>query len=74
MRKNTTNIEFVTELMDFSTQGALMQMYVLTALEYYSGEIKDCTEEQWNTNMISLPAWKRCADEFLAEYKKRCKS
>ena len=68
-----TNIEFITELMDFPRSGPLMQGFVMTALEKYALRSKSITEEEWGQSMISLPAWKMCANEILEKLDERYK-
>jgi len=63
MSKPETNIEFVTRLMDFSQQGALMQMFIITAIEKYGAIIEAADESEWNTDFINFGAWQRCAIE-----------
>jgi len=59
-----TNIEFLNNLMEYSKTGALMQLFVMTAIEKYGAMIEACDEEDWNTNFISLEGWKCCAVEI----------
>jgi hypothetical protein len=64
-----TNVEFVVELMEFSEQGALMQMFVMTALEKYA---QAALQERLPEDFFIHPdAWQRCATEVLEKVEKR---
>lgn len=64
MAKRKTNVQVVTHLMNYSAQGALMQGFILNAMEKYSKEV--IASEPWSDNsMISFAAWKACAEEVL---------
>ena len=71
MSKRKTNVEFVTELMEFSNHGALMQAFVITAIQEYA--------ETWavqrlsDGGMISPNQWQACAEEVLAKLEEHYK-
>jgi len=67
-RRFESNIEFLTRVMDFSKYGALMQAFVIEAVNRYAEEMKDA--EIPENHFISPKAWKGCAKEFLEEFKK----
>ena len=58
-----TNTEFVTELMEHSDHGVLMQAFVLEALDNYSKQFVGKTKAPagW-PNWISFDAWSGCAN------------
>jgi len=63
-----TNVEFVTRMMEFSRQGALMQAFVLTAIERYAALVKVMPQDQrdgMNRSMLPYDPWARCADEAI---------
>lgn len=60
-----TNIEAVTQLMDFSQHGALMQGFVLQAIEQYAQQVLANKDQISDTGMISKQAWVGCAQEAL---------
>lgn len=71
MPKQKTNEEFVRDVMMFSRRGALIQPFVLQALqvfstlvieEYESGEL---AEKMKCNGFISVDAWADCAREIL---------
>lgn len=66
MAKEKTNVQFLTHLMNYSQQGALMQAFVMTALEAYAKEV--VATEPWDDkkSMVRHESWKKCADEVLA--------
>ena len=67
MKKPQTNTQFINHLMNYSQQGALIQAFVLTALEKYAESIKTLPPEGWTTEMISFDGWQRCAEETLTK-------
>ena len=58
-----TNVEFVTDLMQFSAHGALIQVFVLQALDVYSQRVAAATPEALDTTLVSGHAWHGCAVE-----------
>lgn len=62
-RRAQTNVEFVTELMEFSAHGALIQAFVLQALQQYANRVAATTPEALNTPLVSGHAWHGCALE-----------
>jgi len=71
MKQPETNIEFITRIMDFSKNGALMQPYILEALRIYSERIKDADLSSMDNGMICPDAWRSCAVEALKELEER---
>ncbi len=71
MKKRETNIEFITRLMDFSNQGALMQMFILQAVIYYSQKVEETDVSVFENTLVNGEAWKRCATECLREIEER---
>lgn len=61
-----TNTQLVCELMDHSEGGAMMQLFVLTAIERYAGEVTSKAKrvrESFRDSIIAPEAWIRCAEE-----------
>ena len=63
--KIKSNTQFVTDLMEHSEHGALMQAFVIEALENYSRQFVTMKQEpkgwpQW----INFQAWCGCAGEM----------
>lgn len=58
-----TNIEFVSDLMAYSAHGALIQAFVLQALEQYATRVAAATPEALDTPLVSGRAWHGCALE-----------
>lgn len=58
-----TNVEFLAHLMNFSRNGALMQMLVITALEKYAERVVKAPPMEHG--LIDGEAWKRTAQEAL---------
>ena len=71
MRKPPTNVEFVTELMEFSAHGALIQAFVMQALEQYAKRVAAMTPEALDTPMVSGHAWHGCAVEVRDKLARR---
>jgi hypothetical protein len=65
--KNKTNTEFVTELMEYSKHGALMQLFIIDALIKHSDRVVEHEAEVlqvMENSMIHGPAWVGCAKEL----------
>ena len=58
-----TNTEFVTELMEFSQTGPLMQVFVMTAIQRYAEAA--INKKLPNDGLIPPKAWDACAQEVL---------
>ncbi|MDP9881100.1 hypothetical protein J2W25_005172 [Variovorax boronicumulans] len=67
----STNVEFVTELMEFSDHGALIQAFVMQALEQYARRVAAMDPEALDTPMVSGHAWHGCALEVLQKLEQR---
>ncbi len=63
MSPSQTNVEFVTDLMEFSAHGALIQAFVMQALDQYSKRVAAATPEELDTGLVSGHAWHGCAIE-----------
>lgn len=61
--RRKTNTQFIKHLMDFSNNGALMQAFVLTAIEKYSDAVAKADPDELNNGFISGNAWIACAKE-----------
>jgi hypothetical protein len=69
--KRPTNVEFVTELMEFSNKGPIIQAYVLEALRLYSESVVANQEQIPEDGFISRAVWVGCAQEVLAKLEER---
>jgi len=70
--KHKTNIQLVTELMNHSPQGVLMQAFIIEAIAHYAKQTK--VSPPWsNQNFISEASWRACADEALEAIDNRSK-
>lgn len=67
----SSNVEFITELMEFSTHGALIQAFVMQALEQYAGRVAAMNPEALDTPMVSGRAWHGCAVEVRDKLARR---
>lgn len=63
--RNKSNIEVVVNAMNFSRQGAMMQGFIMNALERYCQEViqQDTQPENW-PSFITWEAWRACAVEL----------
>lgn len=62
-----TNIEFVQRLMNFSQNGAMMQLFVIQALDTFAKivlEEEDKVRSTMKDSIINPEAWIRCAREL----------
>jgi hypothetical protein len=64
-KQPTNNTEFLTQIMNFSKQGAMMQMFIMEAIRYYSEAVKENPID--DNGFINPEAWSRCANEFLEQ-------
>lgn len=71
MSRPATNVEFVTELMEFSAHGALIQAFVMQALEQYAKRVAAMTPEALDMPMVSGQAWHGCAVEVRDKLARR---
>lgn len=71
MTSKSTNVEFVTELMEFSAHGALIQAFVLQALDQYAKRVAAMDPQTLDTPLVSDHAWHGCAVELRDKLAKR---
>lgn len=65
-----TNIDLVTDMMNFSQAGALKQAFIVEAIHRYAKEV--IASEPWGDHvLVSHAAWKVCAKECLEAIEKR---
>ena len=62
--KNTTNVEFVRSIMEFSNHGALAQVFVIEAIRNYCENVLADTSVWPDTSLINQAAWKAIAYEI----------
>lgn len=65
IRKPKTNIGVVTDIMEYSSFGALSQAFVMEALGSYSEGVLDASEESLSTGLLPAGVWKGVAAEIL---------
>lgn len=73
MGRRQTNIEFMSNLMDFARSGALMQAFVLEGLRIYAQEIMEADPEDLGNALISGHSWQLCAKEYLEKIEEHLK-
>ena len=64
MKKNLTNVEFVTEMMEFSRYGSLSQVFIIQAIHEFANKVDEkgdamIKEEKESSKrlFISMEAW-----------------
>ena len=67
-----TNVEFLTEIMEFSRNGAMMQMFIMNALTKAADEVADMPIEELRkafgeVSFVNPDAWHATAVELKAE-------
>ena len=67
MKKLKTNVELVTDMMEFSQAGALKQAFIIEAIHNYSQDVvaAENASDGVSVSFISPQAWKLCAKECL---------
>ncbi|MDE3021375.1 MAG: hypothetical protein KGI54_05900 [Pseudomonadota bacterium] len=65
MKTHKTNQQVIDHLMNYSVNGALIQPFILVALEYYSRHILQSPVPDMDNGFVSMETWKRCAQETL---------
>jgi len=63
MSPHQTNVEFVTDLMEHSRHGALIQAFVIHAIDQYARRVAAARPEELDTDLVSGHAWHGCAVE-----------
>lgn len=53
--KRLNNVEFVTEMMEFSQFGALTQAFIIEAIDRYSKQVAASTPDQYPPNDFFSP-------------------
>jgi len=71
--KQPNNGMFIHDLMSYSTQGALMQAFVIEAIHAYAKQTKVAPPWSTENTFISEAAWRACADEALEAINNRSK-
>ncbi|MDQ0072605.1 hypothetical protein J2W34_004410 [Variovorax boronicumulans] len=71
MNHRQTNVEFIVDLMEYSAHGALIQAFVIHALEQYARRGAAATPEQLDTGLVSGHAWHGCAVEVQRKLARR---
>jgi hypothetical protein len=66
-----TNVEFVTKLMEYSRRGALIQAFVIHALDSFSKRVAAGKPEDFDNAMISGEAWRDCGVEIQEKLRAR---
>lgn len=65
IRKPKTNLGVVTDIMEYSSFGALSQAFVIEALASYSEGVLEASEESLSNGLLPAGVWKGVASEIL---------
>lgn len=71
MNPHQTNVEFITDLMEHSRHGALIQAFVIHAIEQYARRVAATRPEDLDTALVSGHAWHGCAVEVFEKLAQR---
>lgn len=66
-----TNVEFVTELMEFSPNGALSQLFIMEAIRKYAEAVSHAKPEEVDSVFIDGASWVRVAQDIKARLDER---
>ena len=62
--KTQTNVQLVKHMMEQSSQGALMQAFIIEAIRKYAELTLNA--QPWDKAFISQDAWKACARDAIS--------
>ncbi len=62
-----TNVEFVVDLMEHSQHGALIQAFVLHAIQAYAKSVAKKFPPELDTPLLAGAAWHGCAVELCSK-------
>ncbi|MBS75190.1 MAG: hypothetical protein CMO32_05440 [Variovorax sp.] len=62
-----TNVEFVVDLMEHSQHGALIQAFVLQAIQVYASSVAKKSPAELDTPLVAGAAWHGCAMELCSK-------
>ena len=71
-----TNLNLLTHLMNYSSHGAIMQGFIMAALDNYAQQILQHDDQHPPTDWpatLSWPTWHGCAEEMKNELDKHFK-
>ncbi len=69
-----TNVEFLTDVMEWSPAGPLMQAFVIEAIAKYAEQVQHMPQDQrdqMDNSFISYAGWRKCADEYMVAISER---
>lgn len=71
MKEHLSNVEFLVDVMTVSAHGALIQVFVLQALEHYARRVAACEPQVLDTAIVSGQDWRGCALEVQRKLAER---
>jgi|TARA_Y100000296_G_scaffold80796_1_gene106851 hypothetical protein len=69
-KRNETNVEFITRVMEFANTGPLAQMFLIDAIGKWSKHIVDDREnviKEMENGFVNGEAWVAAAEEWKCE-------
>jgi hypothetical protein len=66
-----TNVEMITDMMEFSNNGSLMQAYIIEAIYNYSLQVIKAGPEVFNNGLLNGKSWVACAEEAVNKINSR---
>jgi hypothetical protein len=66
-----TNVEMITDMMEFSNNGPLMQAFIIEAIYNYSSQVVKAGPEVFNNGLIDGNCWIACAEEAVKKINNR---
>lgn len=75
-RRTETNIEFLTRVMEFSSTGAMSQLFALDAISKQAHKVAEVPLDELQhmfgpRSIIDAGAWQRAAQEWVREFDRR---
>jgi len=70
-KRPETNVEFIMRLMEYSRTGAIMQLFVIAALDAYSRAVMEKPPREALNGFINADAWLAAAREVDAALQDR---
>jgi|LauGreDrversion2_2_1035103.scaffolds.fasta_scaffold01437_7 hypothetical protein len=69
-KNRKTNVEVVTNIMEYSNNGALMQAFIIEAIHNYCSNVIKAGPEVFNNGMLNGNSWVACAEEATSKINK----
>jgi hypothetical protein len=78
MAKRQTNVQFLTQLMEYSNFGAMSQVFIMDAIQKHAKHVSsiplDDLRKQFGESMVSADSWHGVAIEIKDKFEEHYKS